>query len=146
MANAMKVAPPGKLGLTGTLCLPVVGRELQNEKAWKIALELCRKKLDSAEANIVLQSTNPKDIRTYLEDVRQQQKSSKVSKSIRGISNCIDALARHEKAMDMFAQAGGMPGCVAWGCARLVLGVSVFIRLRVRRIRKFSSQLCFLTP
>ena len=139
MANAMKVAPPGKLGLTGTLCLPVVGRELQNEKAWKIALELCRKKLDSAEANIVLQSTNPKDIRTYLEDVRQQQKSSKVSKSIRGISNCIDALARHEKAMDMFAQAGGMPGCVAWGCARLVLGVSVFIRLRVRRIRFESS-------
>ena len=128
MASVTQVTPPGILTSTGTLCLPVVGRDLQNEKAWKIALELCRKKLDSAEADVVLQSTNPKDVRKYLEDVRQQQKASKVSKSIRGINSCIDALTRHEKAIDMFAQAGGMPGCVAWGCTRLVLGVCIRIR------------------
>jgi hypothetical protein len=35
----------------------------------------------------------------------------------------IYALVRHEKAVEMFAQAGGMPGCLAWGNIRLVLAV-----------------------
>jgi hypothetical protein len=75
---------------------------------------------------MLLQSTGPKDIRKYLEDVQQQQKKSRLSKTMRGLGTCIDALVRHEKAMEMFAQAGGMPGCVAWGSIRLVLGVCIF--------------------
>lgn len=110
---------------TTTLFLPTVGKDLQNEKAWKEALDLCRKKFSSAKPDIVFQSTNPKDIRKYLDDVRQQQSKSKLTRSIRGIGTCMDALMRHEKAIGMFAQAGGIPGCVAWGCTRVVLEVCV---------------------
>jgi hypothetical protein len=73
----------------------------------------------------VFQSTNPKDLRKYLEGVRQQQKKSKLSKTMRVVGTCVDALNRHEKALDMFAQAGGIPGCVLWGSIQLVLGVCV---------------------
>ena len=125
MASTTPFAQSENAVSTGTPSLPAVGKDLQNEKAWKEALDLCREKFSSAKADVVFQSTNPKDIRKYLEDVRQQQSKSKLSKSIRGIGTCMDALMRHEKAIDMFAQAGGMPGCVAWGCTRLVLEVCV---------------------
>lgn len=103
--------------------LPIVENELQNEKAWKEALDLCRKRLNSSEADIIFQTISPKDIRKYLEDIRQQRCKNKLSKSVHGINICIDALMRHERAIDMFAQAGGTPGCFAWGCTRLVLEV-----------------------
>ena len=111
---------------TAVLGLPVVGNDLQNEKAWEEALEICKKNSSQSSATMVFQSTGPKDIRKYLEDVQQQQKKSKLSKTMRGLGTCIDALVRHEKAVEMFAQAGGMPGCVAWGSIRLVLGVRMF--------------------
>jgi len=123
MARNIPIAQAGTPATNATVSLPVIGNDLQNEKAWKEALDLCSKNSNSSRAKDVFRSTNPKDIRKYLEDVHQQQKKSKLSKTMRGIGTCIDALVRHEKAMEMFAQAGGMPGCVAWGSIRLVLGV-----------------------
>jgi hypothetical protein len=125
MASNIPIAQAGTLTTNAAVSLPVVGNDLQNEKAWKEALDLCGKSSNSFSAKDVFQSTNPKDIRKYLEDVQQQQRKSKLSKTMGGIGTCIDALVRHEKAMEMFAQAGGMPGCVAWGIIRLVLGVCV---------------------
>jgi hypothetical protein len=106
--------------------LPVVANDLQKEKAWTEALEICQKNSSHSSTTEVFQSSSPKDIRKYLEDIQQQQKKSKLSKTVRGLGTCINALMRHEKAVEMFAQAGGMPGCVAWGSIRLALGVCVF--------------------
>jgi hypothetical protein len=132
MASNIPVIQAGRAPNSTALSLPVVGNDLQAEKAWKEALEICGKNSNNSSPAVVFQSTSPKDIRKYLEDVQQQQKTSKLSKTIDVLGSCIDALVRHEKAIDMFAQAGGMPGCVAWGSIRLVLGVCVcwFHRLR----------------
>jgi hypothetical protein len=123
MASNIPVIQAGRAPNSTALSLPVVGNDLQAEKAWNS---------NNSSPAVVFQSTSPKDIRKYLEDVQQQQKTSKLSKTIDVLGSCIDALVRHEKAIDMFAQAGGMPGCVAWGSIRLVLGVCVcwFHRLR----------------
>jgi hypothetical protein len=126
MASNIPVIHAGLAPTTAAFSLPVVGNDLQNEKAWTDALEICKKNSSHSSATEVFQSTSPKDIRKYLEDVQQQQKKSKLSKTMRGLGTCIDALVRHEKAIEMFAQAGGMPGYVAWGSIRLVLGVRIF--------------------
>jgi hypothetical protein len=126
MASNIPIVQPEPAPATKAPSLPVVGNDLQNEKAWSEALGICKKNSRKSSAAIVFQSTGPKDIRKYLEDVQQQQKKNKLAKTMRGLGTCIDALVRHEKAMDMFAQAGGMPGCVAWGSIRLVLGVCMF--------------------
>ncbi|KAH0564926.1 hypothetical protein GP486_001681 [Trichoglossum hirsutum] len=124
MASNISIAQVGTPATNVAASLPVVGNNLQNEKTWKEALDLYSKSSNSSYAKDLFRSTNPKDIRKYLEDVRQQQKKSKLSKTMYGIGTCIDALVRHERAMEMFAQAGGMPGCVAWGSIRLVLGLT----------------------
>jgi hypothetical protein len=123
MASNIPVIHVGLAPTTAALSLPVVGNDLQNEKAWTDALEICKKNSSHSSATEVFQSTSPKDIRKYLEDIQQQQKKSKLSETARGLGSCIDALIRHKKAMEMFATAGGMPGCVVWGSIRLVLGV-----------------------
>jgi hypothetical protein len=125
MASNIPIAQAGNSATNVAVRLPAVGNDLQNEKAWKEALDLCSKSTNLSWAKDLFRSTSPNDIRKYLEDVQQQQRKSKLSKTMRGIGTCIDALVRHEKAMEMFAQAGGMPGCVAWGSIRLVLGVCV---------------------
>jgi hypothetical protein len=103
--------------------LPAVGIDLQREKAWSDALEFWTSTSKAPKAEALLASTGPDDLKTYLAEVQQQRQKSKLSVSARGIDICIDALVRHEKAIEMFAQAGGMPGCVAWGSIRLVLEV-----------------------
>jgi hypothetical protein len=103
--------------------LPAVGVDLQREKAWKDALDFWTSNSKVTMAEALIASTGPDDIKAYLVDLQQQRQKSKGAALAHSIDICIDALVRHEKAIEMFAQAGGMPGCVAWGSIRLVLEV-----------------------
>jgi len=110
--------------------LPAVGQVLQNDKAWKEAIALYDASSNATTPKELMTSTHPGDIRKYLEEVQQRQKKSKLTQTSRCIKSCLDTLARHEKALDIFAQAGGMPGCVAWGSIRLALEVRMPIYIQ----------------
>ena len=70
--------------------------------------------------------THPQEIAAYLKSLKEGTQAKPTLQHLPGHAACIDAVTRHEKALDMFAQAGGMPGCVTWGCIKLALEVRHF--------------------
>jgi len=80
------------------------------------------KKLSKDELALV-KSSGPNEIILFIEDTKTRLSKSKYAKVVKGVRICIETLNRHRKSLDFFAQARGMPGCLAWGIIRVALQV-----------------------
>jgi hypothetical protein len=105
--------------------LPSIGSLIQQDESWKKALEVVSQSTGRPIAALLGNPAHPRDISVYLGSLKEAQKQSKLSRTCRAVTACIDTIRRHEKALDMFAEAGGMPGCLAWGCIKFVLEVGL---------------------
>ena len=107
-----------------TTALPSIEHRLRKDPAWLNALaEVKASSKLTADMLELTESTMPNDLLEYINSIKQQQRRSKHAKTMRMVEKCSDCIKRHEKSIDMFAQAGGMSGCLAWGTIRVALQV-----------------------
>lgn len=106
------------------ITLPSIEHRLREDPAWLNALaEVKANSKLTADMLELTGSTTPNDLLEYVESTKQRQRQSKHTKTMRVLDRCSDCIRRHEKSIDMFAQAGGMSGCLAWGTIRVALQV-----------------------
>ena len=117
------MAQPGGQAPAST-AVPSVGNLVRQDEAWKKALEAAANTTGKPVAVLLNNPAHPRDVSAYLESLKEARKQSRFSRTCRAVAACIDAITRHEKALDMFAQAGGMPGCLIWGCIKFALELS----------------------
>lgn len=104
--------------------LPSISAALQDDAAWKdAAASYAQNKRLSQEQLALAKSSSPADILLFIEDTKKRQSQSKYAKVVKGVRACTETLKRHRKSLEFFAQAGGVPGCLAWGSIRVALQV-----------------------
>jgi len=94
--------------------IPSISTILRDNAVWKdAAASYTHNKKLSKEQFLLVQSFSPNDVLRYIEDTEKRQSKSKYAKVVKGVRTCTDVLKRHQRSLEFFAQAGGMPGCLA---------------------------------
>jgi len=139
----LMAAQPGHQARAPT-AIPSVGNLIRHDESWTRALQAVSNATGKPIAVLLNRPAHPRDVSAYLEALKEARKQSRFSRTCRAVTACIDAIRRHDKALDMFAQAGGMSGCLIWGCIKLALEVSQLARHSPNRSNKGCLGSCHM--
>ena len=101
---------------------PSVGAQLQKDDAWARAKDTYakqRKKLKETDLIDIIGSDGPQDLASFIE--RIQNEKGAYAKTVGAVNKCLGFLKEREGPIDLLAQAGGSPGCLAWGLIKWAL-------------------------
>ncbi|MCJ1267224.1 hypothetical protein MMC22_007109 [Lobaria immixta] len=99
-----------------------VGPQLQNDIAWtraKATYAKQRKKPKETDLIEIIGSDGPHDLASFIERIRNEKGA--YEKTVGVTNKCLGFLKEHEGPIDLLAQAGGSPGCLAWGLIKWAL-------------------------
>lgn len=99
-----------------------IGPQLQKDDAWaraKATYEEQRKILKEADLIEITRSDGPQDLASFIEQIRNEKGA--YAKTVGAVNKCLGFLKEHEGPIDLLAQAGGSPGCLAWGLIKWTL-------------------------
>lgn len=99
-----------------------VGPQLQKDIAWtraKATYAKQRKKPKETDLIEIIGSDGPHDLASFIE--RIQNEKGAYEKTVGVTNKCLGFLKEHEGPIDLLAQAGGSPGCLAWGLIKWAL-------------------------
>lgn len=114
---------------------PIIDAELRS--AWQAALQHHEAEFAPEDLAEIKKSPNPEDLLQFIKTLEVKHDRSRLSKLLRSIGGLGQYFKTYQRALDIVAQGLPSPGCLVWGCIRVVLSVSDPITLDSKYDRTF---------
>ena len=97
--------------------------------AWQKAIRMHEDRFTPEDLVEIKKTTKPDDLLGFIKTLDVSDDKSKISQFVRRIGTLGDYLNTYEHSLDMITQGLPSPGCLIWGSIKVVLSVSVSLRI-----------------
>ena len=101
---------------------PIVDAEVWS--AWQAALQHHEADFTPEDLVEIKKGSKPEDLLQFIKTLEVEHDKSRLSKLLRSIGGLGQYFTTYQRALDIISQGLPSPGCLVWGCIRLVLSVS----------------------